>query len=207
MTELKPLLELRNKIKNRKPEFIRQDYHRRIRINRKWRRPKGLHSKIRHHFKGRRKMPSPGYKSPVKVKGLHKSGLKFVIVSSSKELLKVNKNSEGIVIAKGTGMKKRLEILRNSKELGITVFNFSIDESIKKIEEKIALRKKKDVKEIKKEAPKKKEPAQEKVGKEPEKIEDKSVKKTEAEKPESALDEDRKSADKREKDKILTKKV
>ena len=80
---IEKLLEIRKELKGRKPDFIRQDNNRRIRIGRqnRWRKPKGIHSKIRHHFKGRRKMPSPGFKSPAKVRWLHDSGLKIVNVS------------------------------------------------------------------------------------------------------------------------------
>ena len=102
MTQLNTLLELRNKIKDRKPNFIRQDYQRRKRLGRKlkWRKPKGIHSKIRHHFKGRRKMPSPGYKSPRSVKGMHSSGLKIINIFSIDDITKIKKGSEGIIISK-----------------------------------------------------------------------------------------------------------
>ena len=74
------LIELRKAIKEKKPIFIRQDNPKRKKLSYKWRKPKGIHSKIRHHFKGRRKMPSPGYKSPAAVRGFHSSGLKIVYV-------------------------------------------------------------------------------------------------------------------------------
>ena len=48
------LLNVRKEMKERKPEFIRQDNPKRMKLNYKWRKPKGVHSKIRHHFKGRR---------------------------------------------------------------------------------------------------------------------------------------------------------
>src|SRR3989344_99091 len=72
------LLNVRKEMKERKPEFIRQDNPKRMKLNYKWRKPKGVHSKIRHHFKGRRKMPSPGFKSPAAVRGLHSTGLEMV---------------------------------------------------------------------------------------------------------------------------------
>src|SRR3989344_9388886 len=98
MTE--SLLEIRKELKERKPEFIRQDNPKRKKLNYKWRKPKGIHSKIRHHFKGRRKMPSPGYKSPRKVKGLHSSGLKMIHVFSASDASKIRKETEGIIIPK-----------------------------------------------------------------------------------------------------------
>ncbi len=144
MTQINTLLELRNQIKDKKPDFIRQDYQRRKRLGRKlkWRKPKGIHSKIRHHFKGRRKMPSPGYSSPRKVKNLHSSGLKMINVSSIEDIAKIKTESEGIIISKTVGIKKKLEILKKTKELNVKVFNLNIDEHIKKIEDFINSKKK-----------------------------------------------------------------
>ena len=47
MAETKKLLELRKKIKGKKPNFIRQDAHKHKRLARKWRKPKGIQSKMR----------------------------------------------------------------------------------------------------------------------------------------------------------------
>ena len=86
-------------------------------------------------------------------------------------------------------MKKRLEILKKAKELQIRVLNLNADEQIKKIENKLNLRKKTEVKAAR-------EPSKEK----------KDAKK-EPEKTTALTDEQRKEAEKKEKDKILTKKA
>lgn len=193
MNQINQLLELRNNIKNRKPEFIRQDNPKRKKLNDKWRKPKGIHSKIRHHFKGRRKMPSPGYKSPADVRGLHSTGLKIVIVSSIGGIENIIKESEGAVISKAVGMKKKIEILKKAKELNVKILNINADEHIKKIEDfinsktksKPALQKKdeKMQTESKERVPKDKKPGEKLSG------------------------DQKKEADKREKDKVLIQKV
>ena len=187
MAQTSQLLELRNKIKERKPVFIRQDNPKRMKLNYKWRKPKGVHSKIRHHFKGRRKMPSPGYKSPVEVKGLHATGLRMVRVSSPHELDRINKN-EGIIIPKSTGTRKRLEILKKAREMNVPVLNLKSEETIKKIEDFINSKKKKEIIEAKKT---KKEYAKE----------------ARAEQQNEMTDEQKKEAEKKEKDKVLTKRA
>lgn len=179
------LLEIRKELKERKPIFIRQDNPKRMKLNDKWRKPKGIHSKIRHKFKGRRKMPSPGYKSPRDVKYLHASGLKIVNVSSIDDVKNIKKESEGIVISKSVGIKKRFEILKKAKELNILILNLNIDEQIKKIEDFINSKKK--TKEPKKES--------------------KESKKDVKEEKEALTDEQKKEIEKKEKDKVLTKKV
>ena len=136
------LLEVRKELKERKPVFIRQDNPKRKKLNYKWRKPKGIHSKIRHKFKGRRKMPSPGYKSPRKVKGLHHSGLKMIHVFSASDASKIRKETEGIIIPKSDGMRKRLEILEMAKELKVMVLNINADEHIAKIKDFVSSKKK-----------------------------------------------------------------
>ena len=189
---LETLLEIRKQLKERKPEFIRQDNPKRMKLNDKWRKPKGIHSKIRHKFKGRRKMPSPGYKSPAIVKELHFSGLKMVNISSIKDIENIKKEIEGIVVAGSVGQKKRFEILKKAKEMDIKVLNLNIDEHIKKIEDFINSKKKietKVMKETKKEKIKEKETKEQK------------------EKVAEATEKEKKEVEKQEKDKLLTKRM
>lgn len=186
------LLEIRKRLKEKKPIFIRQDTQKRKKLALKWRKPKGLHSKIRHQFRGKMKLPSPGYKSPLKVKGMHSSGLKIVRVFSADDVKKISKAGEGIVVSKAVGMKKRLEILKKAKELEVEVLNFNADERIKKIEDFIASKKKTAAKEIKK------EPAEKKEGK--------KDGGQDAQKDGAMTEEQKKESDKKEKDRVLTKK-
>ena len=191
MTQITTLLELRTRIKEKKPDFIRQDNPKRMKVNDKWRKPKGIHSKIRHKFKGRRKMPSPGYKSPRDAKGLHSSGLKIVGIISINDLIKIRKESEGAVIAKSVGMKKKLEILKKARELNVNILNLNVNEQIKKIEDFINSKKKKATTEVKKEEVK----------------EEKAVTKEPIEKTQVSDKDDKKLAEKKEKDKVLTKRT
>ena len=185
------LLELRKEIKERKPEFIRQDNPKRMKVNDKWRKPKGIHSKIRHKFKGRRKMPSSGYKSPFDVRGLHMSGMKMVNLSSVNELDKIDKNKEGIIVGKTVGKKKKLEIWKKAKEMDIKVLNLNADEHIAKIEQSVRAKSSSKKKSEKKETKKKSKEHNEK--------------KSDGQK--DMTEEERKDAEKKEKDRILTKKV
>ncbi len=181
---IETLLEIRRKLKERKPEFIRQDNPKRMKLSYKWRKPKGIHSKIRHHFKGRRKMPSPGYKSPIKVRGLHHSGLKIVKVYSVEDITKTKQKVEGVVVSKSVGMRKRLEIFKKAKELKITILNLNLDEQIKKIENFINSKKTKSKKDNKEQATKVTSKPKEEVKEVP-----------------------KKDVEKKEKDKLLTKRM
>jgi large subunit ribosomal protein L32e len=129
-------------MKERKPAFIRQDNPKRMKVGSKWRKPKGVHSKIRHNFKGRRKMPSPGYRSPAEVRGLSSTGLNMVVVENINSLSSLDSKKDGVVVSGKVGMKKRLAILHTAKEKKFHVLNLNADAHITKLSEKFESRKK-----------------------------------------------------------------
>lgn len=185
---MKELLELRNKLKKKKPNFVRQDSHKVKRMKKGWRKPRGKDSKIRQNFRGYRRGVKSGWGSPKQVKGLHKSGLKMRLVCSDKELSSVDPKSEGIIIASNIGLKKRIKVVEDAIKKNIRILNLKdaqsfLDETKKKMkvekEEKV---KKEKEKKKKVEKPKKKT------------IEDK----VETEK-------EKKEREKKEKDKLLIK--
>jgi len=121
--EKKRALKIKRKAKKKKPEFLRQEYFKHARLEEKWRRPKGKHSKLRKHEKSRGSLPNPGYRSPKLVRGLNKLGFREVVINNPKELEKLNKDEDMAVIGSSVGKKKRLEILKKAEELGIRVAN------------------------------------------------------------------------------------
>lgn len=186
---MKELLELRKKIKKKKPSFVRQDAHKKPRLEKKWRKPKGIHSKMRLKLRGYRRSVSVGYGSPKKVRGLHNSGLKSIMINSIKDIEKLDSKKECAAIAKTIGMKKRILLINKAKAVGVRIINIkNVDAYLKNLEEKFAKRKEK-----KKERKKKEKAKEVKKGKK-EELADKI--KTEEEKKEKV---------KKEKDKLLTK--
>jgi len=191
-------LQLRRDIKKKKPKFIRQDAHKKKRLGKKWRRPKGLQSKIRLGIKGYRRGVSAGYGSPTKVKGLDRSGLIIRHVSALKDIEQIDEKQEGVIIAKSVGIKKRLDLLKMALEKGINVLNIKDSAAlIKKLEGdfKKRLEKKKGLKEKKKE----KEKELKKKAKEKDDTKEGLAEKVEGE-------EEKQTREKKEKDKLLTKK-
>jgi large subunit ribosomal protein L32e len=187
MESIKELLELRSQIKSRKPNFIRQDFHKQKKLGRKWRRPKGLHSKVRLKLKGRAKKVSKGYRSPKKVRHIHKSGLQQCIIRTMRDIEKLDAKKNCLVISSSLGDKKKIVILKKAKDLGFNISNVNNpDDYIKKVEDKIRLRKEKEKDKVKKDV---------KTKKKDEKLADK------------VNEEEKKEIEKKEKDKILTKKV
>ncbi len=155
--DIKSLLDLRNYLKLKKPDFLRQDAHKVKKIDKKWARPKGRHSKMRVGLRGHGKRPSIGYSSPREVKGLNKQGLKEVLVNNINDLKKVkDKDKEVILLASNLGLKKRIEILKKVKELKLKIANIKdIDSFVSNVESFLRERKKKkEEKKPKKEAEK-----------------------------------------------------
>jgi large subunit ribosomal protein L32e len=107
----------------KKPDFKRWLSQSLKRIKPSWRKPRGMRSKIRMRKKGKFKMPSVGYGAPRHLRFLHPSGFKEVLVSSLKDLEKVDPKTEAIKIAHTVGKKKRQEILKRAEELKIKILN------------------------------------------------------------------------------------
>jgi len=201
---MKELVELRNKIKKKKPDFIRQDAHKKTKLSKNWRKPRGYHAKIRLSKAGKRKAVTTGYGSPKKVKGLTKEGLKSILLRSANL---ENIKEEGIIISSKIGTKKRLGILKKAKENNLKIINIkNIDQYIKAVEDKMAAKK-----ETKKKREKAKKEKAEKV--KPKKGKDLADKVSEEDKKLSSEDEkglekskiSQKEQEKKEKDKLLTK--
>lgn len=143
-----PLLKHRNRLKSRKPNFQRQDVNKYRVFKNTWRRPKGIHNKLRQSFRGNRAIPAIGYGSPRAVAGLTSKGFVSINVSNVNDL---NKLSEGCaaVISSTVGMRKRLDILMKAKEknlgvLGVKDFDAEINNITKSFENR---KKKKKIKE------------------------------------------------------------
>ncbi|RLG66281.1 50S ribosomal protein L32e [archaeon] len=122
--EEKRLLRIREDMKNRKPKFTRMNYWLLDRIDEDtWRNPRGLDNKIRLERKGFPSKVKIGYRKPRKIRGLHPSGFREIIVYNVADLELVDPTKEAIRIASTVGMRKREQILNRARELGIRVLN------------------------------------------------------------------------------------
>ena len=116
------LLRVRTRQKSKKPEFNFHDSHKKKRLGTSWRKPRGLHNKLRQQVAAKGKLVRPGFGSPKAVRGYHPCGFPEVLVNNVAELQKAQ--GSVVRIASAVGMKKRLDIQAKAAEMGLRVLNF-----------------------------------------------------------------------------------
>ncbi|HXX06026.1 MAG TPA: 50S ribosomal protein L32e [Candidatus Bathyarchaeia archaeon] len=119
----KEALELRKKVSQRRPEFVREESWRYVRLLPRWRKPKGIDNHQRKQKKGWPALVKIGYGGPKVARGLHPSGYTDNLVYNLKDLEKLNPKTDGIRFGHGVGKRKRLEIITKAKEKNFKVFN------------------------------------------------------------------------------------
>ncbi len=121
--EVKAALELRTAKNDARPAFKRQEWFRYQRLGEKWRKPKGIHSKMRRHLSYRPPVVSIGFRGPKAVRDFHPSGFQEVMVYNASQVEKVDPKVQAIRIGGTVGGKKRMAITEKADELGIRVLN------------------------------------------------------------------------------------
>ena len=106
-----------------KPQFNRQDYHKKKRTPTSWRRPRGGLSKQRRGVKGKGPTVEAGFRSPKAVRGLHPSGFEEVRVENTDDLEGVDGDRQAVRIGSTVGGRKRERIEERAEEAGIRVLN------------------------------------------------------------------------------------
>lgn len=112
-------------------KFIRRDWkkYKKLGQNRrkkqKWRKPKGKHNKMREKRTGYPRKVCIGYRD--------KEEKALARVSNMHELH--NLKEKKVILAAGIGKKKKIEILKKCKEMGIELVNINVKKFTKKVEE------------------------------------------------------------------------
>ncbi len=127
MTEKKAsVLEVRKKLiarlKKRKPYFKRYHWFK-YSLPDSWRKPRGLHSKMREDEKNKPATVRPGYRTAKIIRYLHPSGYEEVYVRTLNELQKVDSKTQAARLASSLSEKKRKAIVEKAKQIGVKVLN------------------------------------------------------------------------------------
>jgi len=111
-----------------KPQFNRQDYHKKKRVPTSWRKPRGGLSKQRRGIKGKGDTVQAGFRSPEAVRGLHPSGFEEVRVHNTDDLEDVDGDTQAVRIASKVGGRKRERIEDEAEDRQIRVLNPTYEE-------------------------------------------------------------------------------
>lgn len=111
-----------------KPQFFRQDYHKKKRTPTSWRRPRGGLSKQRRGVKGKGATVEAGFRTPKATRGKHPSGFEEVRVMNVDDLEGVDGSREAVRIGSTVGARKRERIEEEAEDRDIRVLNPTYEE-------------------------------------------------------------------------------
>ena len=97
---------------NKKPRFTRQRSHDKLRVKKRWRKPRGIDSKQKHGFKSKGAKPRIGYGSPTAPQPTMVRNLADLEAATGK-----------IVIAARIGKKKKTIMLEKAAKKNLEVVN------------------------------------------------------------------------------------
>jgi large subunit ribosomal protein L32e len=118
--EKKRLIRARNA---KRAKFKRDGFGKKPQIADSWRKPRGLHNKQRRQKKAKGALPTPGYGSPVAVRGMHPSGYYEIRVFSPDELEGMDPAVSAVRIGGTVGGRKRAIIQEKAIAAGLKVLN------------------------------------------------------------------------------------
>ena len=117
------LLEVRNQLRKRTPKFIRAETHKRKRVKKVWRYPRGLHLKMGEQKRGARKRVEPGFRAPALVRGLSPSGHESVIIHRPEDIEGMDSRTQAALLSATLGVRKRVEAVKAALKSNITILN------------------------------------------------------------------------------------
>ena len=126
--EKKRLLKIRSRINKKRPHFKRFESWRFVRIKDQWKKPRGIDNKMRTELQGWPKSVKIGYRGPAAVRGLHSSGMEEVMVWNTKDLEKVDPETQVARIGGTVGGRKKETMLEKAEELKIRILNPGVTE-------------------------------------------------------------------------------
>jgi large subunit ribosomal protein L32e len=115
------LLKVRARQKSKKPDFNRHDSHKKKRLSTSWRKPRGLHNKLRQQVSAKGSLVKPGFGSPRAVKGFHPSGFREILVCCLSDL----ERAEGcaVRISATLGARKRAIVVARAVDMKLKILN------------------------------------------------------------------------------------
>ncbi len=118
--EKKRLIRVRSE---KSARFKRDGTGKKKQISDSWRKPRGLHSKKRRQKKAKGPLPSPGFGSPLAVRGMHPSGFHEVLVFTPAEMEGLDPGVYAVRIGASVVNWKRLVLQQQAMTAGLKILN------------------------------------------------------------------------------------
>lgn len=118
--EKKRLIRVRTQ---KSANFSRDGEGKKKKLKKTWRRPRGLHNKQRLQKKAKGPLPTPGYGSPVAVRGMHPSGFRDILVFNPGDLDALDPAQDAIRVGGSVGDRKRALIQEKAVSAGLKILN------------------------------------------------------------------------------------
>ena len=119
----KEILQLRKRISDRRPKFVRQESWRYDRLSESWRKPKGKDNKMRKQYSGVPALVKIGYRGPKVARGLHPSGYNDCLVFNANDLSRLDPRKDAARLSHSIGGRKRAQIIAAATDMGIKLLN------------------------------------------------------------------------------------
>ena len=134
--DIKKLIAEKKQVRSIRPRFRRSNSEHTLRVSRTgYRRPKGLHNKMKDQRKGHAQVIKSGFGYPKATRGLDGSGRKIVNITTQADLAQYKPADVAVIIDGTLGMKKRLVLLKELAAKKYHVHNvYKLDEHIVKLE-------------------------------------------------------------------------
>ena len=136
---------IKDTLKKRRKVFLRQDHQKKKKLSKKWRYPRGIHSKLRHRLRGYGIIVKPGYKTPKILRGRTIEGYRVVLIKNKNDLERAKELSKhdkiAVRIASSIGNKNRIVLLEDIKKLGLKC-DFNIEKQLSKTKKELEKKKK-----------------------------------------------------------------
>lgn len=125
--ELRRLAKIKQLKKKQKPSFVAQNSWRFLRVDSRWRRPRGIDSSMREKLSGHPRMVNIGYRKPKLLRDMHyteKNGLlEEFIVSNLSDLDLVLPHKHIVRIDGNLGTRKKEKLFQEALSWGLKVIN------------------------------------------------------------------------------------
>lgn len=109
--------------KKQRRKFLRYEWFKCKKLGLNWRRPVGLHSKVRQGRKGKPPQVNVGFGHAAATRGFVNGVVPAIVIQNMADLERVAATNKVVIVAAGLGMRAATEISKKAEQLGVRILN------------------------------------------------------------------------------------